>query len=149
MYAVGSNSLETTYILFELLILIFQSTAVQQCIQDCKAVLLFVERCQNVGICVAPSYDFHCVTIHQNKKRCFRLNNIIFCRVEEPENNIHHDQEGSCWTNFTNFFKNVKYNILGVTVKATIVWAIFYVIAIIINYVGDSYTSSCANGKLF
>merc|ERR1712203_655346 len=70
-------------------------------------------------------------------------------KVEEPENNIHHDQEGSCWNNFTNFFKNVKYNILGVTVKATIVWVIVYVIAIIINSVGDSYQSSCEMEKLW
>ena len=83
------------------------------------------------------------------QKRCSRLKNIIIYRVEEPENNIHHDQEGSCWNNFTNFFKNVKYNILGVTVKATIVWLIVYVIAIIINYVGDSYESDCEMGKFF
>jgi len=70
-------------------------------------------------------------------------------KVEEPENNIHHDQEGSSWNNFTNFFKNVKYNILGVTVKASIVWAIVYVIAIIINLVGDTYTSSCENEQLW
>ena len=78
----------------------------------------------------------------------FRLNNIIFCRVEEPVHNIHHE-DGSCWTNFTNFFKNVKYNILGVTVKATVVWAIVYVIAIIPNCVGDSWKSSCKDGKFF
>ena len=86
------------------------------------------------------------MTIH---RRCSRLKNVIFCRVEEPENNIHHDQEGSCWNNFTNFFKNVKYNILGVTVKATIVWLIVYVIAIIINSLGDDYQSSCEMGKYF
>ena len=89
------------------------------------------------------------MTIHQYKKRCSRLKNIIFCRVEEPENNIHHDQEGSDWNKFTNFFKNVKYNILGVTVKATIVWAVVYVIAIIINSVGDNWQSSCEEGKFF
>ena len=102
---------------------------------------------QNVGIWVATSYTG--MTIHRNKKRCSRLKNIIIYRVEEPENNIHHDQEGSCWNNFTNFFKNVKYNILGVTVKATIVWAVVYVIAIIITYVGDSYESSCEEGKFY
>ena len=85
----------------------------------------------------------------RTKKRCSRLKNIIIYRVEEPENNIHHDQEGSCWSNFTNFFKNVKYTILGVTVKATIVWAVVYVIAIIITYVGDSYESSCEEGKFY
>ena len=89
------------------------------------------------------------MTIYRNKKRCSRLKNIIFCRVEEPENNIHHDQEGSDWNKFTNFFKNVKYNILGVTVKATIVWAVVYVIAIIINSVGDNWQSSCEEGKFF
>jgi hypothetical protein len=65
---------------------------------------------------------------------------------EQPENNIHHDQEGSCWNNF---FKNVKYNILGVTVKATIVWAIVYVIAIIINVVGDSWAANCEEEQLW
>ena len=70
---------------------------------------------------------------------------LIIYRVEEPENNIHH-QEGSCWTNF---IKNVKYTILGVTVKATIVWAVVYVIAIIINVVADSWTSNCEEGKFF
>ena len=102
---------------------------------------------QNVEICVATSYNG--MTIHRNKKRFSRLKNMIIYRVEEPENNIHHDQEGSCWNNFTNFFKNVKYNILGVTVKATIVWAIVYVIAIIINSVGESYKSICEDGKFF
>ena len=85
----------------------------------------------------------------QTKKICSRLKNVIFCRVEEPENNIHHDQEGSCWNEFTNFFKNVKYNIVGITAKATIVWAIVSVIAIIINYVGESYASECERGKFF
>ena len=102
---------------------------------------------QNVGICVATSYNG--MTIYRNKNRCSRLKNIFFCSVEEPENNIHHDQEGSCWNNFTNFFKNVKYNILGVTVRASIVWLIVYVIAIIINIVGDTYANSCENGKFF
>ena len=81
----------------------------------------------------------------RNKKKCSRLKNIIIYRVEEPENNIHHE-EGSCWTNF---FKNVKYTIFGVTIKATIVWAIVYVIAIIINCVGDSWESKCEEGKFF
>ena len=93
---------------------------------------------QNVGICGS-----------EQKKRCSRLKNIIIYRVEEPENNIHHDQEESCWNTFTNFFKNVKYTILGVTIKATIVWAIVYVIAIIINCVGDSWESKCEEGKFF
>jgi len=66
--------------------------------------------------------------------------------VEEPENNIHHNQEGSRWKNF---FKNVKYNILGVTVKATIVWAIVYIISIIINQVGNVRTKKCEEEKLW
>merc|ERR1719151_94634 len=66
--------------------------------------------------------------------------------VEEPENNIHHDQEGSRWKNF---FKNVKYNILGVTVKATIVWTIVYIISIIINQVGNAKTNTCEEEKLW
>ena len=109
--------------------------------------LLLVERCAecwNLRSNVIQWYDNT-----SEQKRCSRLKNIIIYRVEEPENNIHHDQEGSCWNNFTNFFKNVKYNILGVTVKATIVWAIVYVIAIIINSVGESYKSICEDGKFF
>ena len=86
------------------------------------------------------------MTIHRYRKRCSRFNNIISCRVEEPENNIHHNQEGSRWKNF---FKNVKYNIFGVTVKATIVWAIVYVIAIIINSVGNHFHSVCEKGNFF
>jgi len=70
-------------------------------------------------------------------------------KVEEEEKNIHHDQEGSCWNEFTNFFKNVKYNIVGITAKATIVWAIVSVIAIIINYVGESYASECEREQLW
>ena len=71
---------------------------------------------------------------------------MIFCSVEELEYNIHHTQGGSCWTNFV---KNFKYSILAVTVKATIVWAIVYVIAIIINFLGDEVTSSCETGEFF
>ena len=86
------------------------------------------------------------MTIHLYRKRCSRLKNMIFCSVEKPENNIHHNQEGSRWKNF---FKNVKYNILGVTVKATIVWTIVYVISIIINQVGNAKTNTCEEGKFF
>ena len=86
------------------------------------------------------------MTIHRYRKRCSRFNKIIFRSVEEPENNIHHNQEGSRWNNF---FKNVKYNILGVTVKATIVWTIVYVISIIINQVGNAKTNTCEEGKFF
>ena len=71
---------------------------------------------------------------------------MIFCSVEELEYNIHHTQGGSCWTNFV---KNFKYSILAVTVKATIVWAIVYVISIIINQVGDAKTNTCEEGKFF
>ena len=67
-------------------------------------------------------------------------------RVEEPEENIHHDSNEK---RFINFFKNLRYNIVGVTKKATIVWICVYTLAVVMNFVADKYShiAPCENGK--